>query len=77
MKNWHEELKFIVHKRSTDKEFDSRTIFDCSCDCKYFLTLSGDLQYDWGVCGNRVSPRAGLLTFEHMGCPYFESANKE
>ena len=26
---------------------------------------------DWGVCANPKSPRAGLLTFEHQGCPEF------
>jgi len=26
---------------------------------------------DWGVCANPKSPRAGLLTFEHQGCPAF------
>lgn len=44
---------------------------DCSCGCKWFLPLDGDLGYDWGVCGNPNAPRAGLLTFEHQtgrGC---------
>jgi hypothetical protein len=42
--------------------------------------LLGDLHKDWGVCTNPQSPRAGLLTFEHMGCafyasPYFSGRN--
>ena len=44
---------------------------DCSCGCKYFLPLDGELAYDWGVCGKPDAPRAGLLTFEHQtgrGC---------
>jgi hypothetical protein len=44
---------------------------DCSCGCKYFLPLEGELGADWGVCGNPWGPRAGLLTFEHQagrGC---------
>jgi hypothetical protein len=45
---------------------------DCSCECKWFHTLSGPASLDWGVCGNPASPRAGLLTFEHQGCPEFE-----
>ena len=24
------------------------------------------------MCANPESPRAGLLTFEHMGCPQYE-----
>jgi len=45
---------------------------DCSCGCKHFLKLRGSLGYDWGVCANPKSPRAGLLTFEHQGCKKFE-----
>lgn len=45
---------------------------DCSCGCKHFLALEGDLGMDWGVCGNVQSPRCGLLTFEHQGCEEFE-----
>lgn len=45
---------------------------DCSVGCKYFLALPGDLGMDWGVCVNPASPRAGLLTYEHQGCEYFE-----
>jgi hypothetical protein len=47
---------------------------DCSCQCKHFLPLEGPLGLDWGVCGNPQSPRAGLLTFEHMGCHFFEES---
>lgn len=39
---------------------------DCSCGCKYFVPLNGDLQYDWGVCCKKDGPRAGLLTWEHQ-----------
>lgn len=45
---------------------------DCSCGCKHFLKLKGSLGHDWGVCANPISPRAGLLTFEHQGCDEFE-----
>lgn len=46
---------------------------DCSCRCRHFAILAGPLGADWGVCMNKKSPRAGLLTFEHQGCPVFES----
>jgi len=46
---------------------------DCSCGCRHFAPLAGDLGNDWGVCANPQSPRAGLLTFEHQGCPQFEA----
>lgn len=46
---------------------------DCSCGCRHFILLAGKLGDDWGVCANPQSPRAGLLTFEHQGCPQFES----
>ncbi len=44
---------------------------DCSMGCRYFVPLDGELRYDWGVCANPQSHRAGLLTFEHQGCPAF------
>lgn len=39
---------------------------DCSCGCKFFIALKDPFQYDWGVCSNPNSPRAGLLTWEHQ-----------
>jgi hypothetical protein len=67
--------------RATE-EYDSGIHYmnDCSCGCYFFHPLLGDLQTDWGVCTNPQSPRAGLLTFEHMGCafyasPYFSGRN--
>ena len=50
---------------------DNEDYPDCSCGCKYFFLLEGELGADWGVCGNLNGPRAGLLTFEHQagrGC---------
>ncbi len=46
---------------------------DCSSGCRYFLKLPGGLGLDWGVCINRRSARAGLLTFEHQGCEEFKA----
>ena len=40
---------------------------DCSCGCKVCIELQDS--GDWGVCCNPESPRAGLLTWEHQGCP--------
>jgi ribA/ribD-fused uncharacterized protein len=54
-----------------DRDRDSEWGPDCSCGCRHFLHLEGDLGYDWGVCSNPASPRFGLLTFEHMGCDKF------
>jgi hypothetical protein len=45
---------------------------DCSCGCKFFHELEGARGADWGVCFNPKSLRAGLLTFEHMGCKEFK-----
>lgn len=45
---------------------------DCSAGCRYFLAMEGAHGMDWGVCTEPRSPRAGLLTFEHMGCEFFE-----
>ena len=45
---------------------------DCSGGCKWYHTLSGPASLDRGICGEPRSHRAGLLTFEHQGCPEFE-----
>jgi hypothetical protein len=47
---------------------------DCSGGCRWYLPLAGPLGADWGVCANRLSHRAGLLTFEHQGCGQFEAS---
>jgi hypothetical protein len=46
---------------------------DCSCKCRWYYTLNGQLGQDWGVCANPGSSRAGLLTFEHQGSPQYET----
>jgi hypothetical protein len=50
---------------------------DCSCGRRWFVPLEGMLRYDWGVCYNPASPRAGLLTFERQGCREFEESDEE
>ena len=68
----HEQLVQIMPKRKTDFEpygKRDREGPDCSCGCNFYHTLSGDVASDWGVCTNPKSPRVGLLTFEHQGCP--------
>lgn len=49
---------------------------DCSCGCRWFLTVEGNLGLDWGVCSNPNSPRFSLLTFEHQGCLEYEDDNE-
>ncbi len=80
MMNLHEHLLKLVKKLPTDfepfGERDRETAepsADCSCGCRHFLPLAGELGFDWGVCANPASPRSGLLTFEHQGCPQFEA----
>lgn len=71
----HKHLWTFVKKLPTDFEpygVRVRESSDCSCGCRYFMTLEGELGMDWGICSNPKSPRAGLLTFEHMGCPEFD-----
>lgn len=40
---------------------------------RWYYILGGQLGQDWGICANPESPRAGLLTFEHQGCPQYEA----
>jgi hypothetical protein len=54
-------------------EDENKSYPDCSCGCKHFVILNGELGADWGVCSNPKSPRAGLLTWEHQtGVDCFE-----
>ena len=74
----HEDLWTVVKKLPTDFEpYGKRRRNgvkwqDCSCGCRWYHILAGMRGEDWGVCANPKSPRAGLLTFEHMGCPQYE-----
>ena len=77
MSDMHDHLLRLMPRRPTDFEpYGSRSRdeggADCSCGCRWFLKLEGKLRFDWGVCANVRSPRKGLLTFEHQGCPEFE-----
>jgi len=71
----HERLLKIVRTLETDYEpygKVERDSSDCSCGCRHFVKLAGDVGKDWGVCANPKSERAGLLTLEHQGCAEFE-----
>ena len=71
----HEKLLKIVRTLETDYEpygKVERDNSDCSCACRHFVKLASDVGEEWGVCANPRSARAGLLTFEHQGCPEFE-----
>ena len=75
----HEELWDVCKKLESDFEpwgkkdrEEPEWLSDCSCGCKHYHVLEGRRGMDWGVCFNPKSPRAGLLTFEHMGCEHYE-----
>lgn len=74
----HETLHEIVKRLPSDFEpwgqrsRESAWGPDCSCGCRWFIPLEEDLRFDWGICSNARSPRCGLLTFEHQGCPEFD-----
>ena len=55
-----------AYQNGTDTDNHNKP--DCSCGCKFHHMLAGINGMDWGVCCCLESPRAGLLTFEHMGC---------
>jgi hypothetical protein len=80
----HEALWAVAKKLPTDFEpygerrrSDGTIHTDCSGNCRWFHVLAGMRGQDWGICANPKSPRAGLLTFEHMGCPQYESDGRE
>lgn len=77
----HEHLLRVVPVRERDYEPFGKVVRwadpdrdypDCSCGCKWYIELEGELGFDWGVCTNLASHRCGLLTFEHQGCGEFE-----
>ena len=81
MNSLHETLWAVCRKLPTDfqpygkRDRDTADpCSDCSCGCRHFVPLEGNLGYDWGICACPGGPRAGLLTFEHQGCPQFEPA---
>ena len=71
----HNRLLQVVRRLDSDYEPFGRAEregSDCSCGCRHFVKLAGEVGDDWGVCTNPESSRAGLLTFEHQGCTAFE-----
>ena len=64
-----------AYKAGTDTNDHEKP--DCSCGCIHFLPLEGEIGMDWGVCSCKESSRAGLLTFEHMGCDSFEKGKED
>ena len=78
----HEQLLQLMVRLPTDFEpYGERSRDDgggdCSCGCRWYLPVKGQLGMDWGVCTNPASPRKSLLTFEHQGCPAFEADRGE
>ena len=75
----HHRLLELAEEKDTDFEpYGIRTREgekwqDCSVGCRHFAVLAGPLGSDRGICMSPRSPRAGLLTFEHQGCPEFEA----
>ena len=69
-----------VHRKMSSDSWDfggmrqhAKVEEDCST-CKFFHKIEG---HDcWGVCFNSVSRRAGLLTFEAIGCEYLQEEEK-
>jgi hypothetical protein len=81
----HEQLFDIVKRIPTDFEpwgqrsriGDEVAQPDCSCNCRFFTRLDGSAGIDWGVCLNPHSIRAGLLTYQSLGCLEFAKATSD
>jgi hypothetical protein len=70
----HKQLWEVCREQAdyvSGKDTNNHSLPDCSSGCQKFIRLDGKLGSDWGVCSEPRSPRAGLLTFEHMGCSFF------
>ncbi len=48
---------------------------DCG-GCRWLIPLEDWSTGDWGVCHNPKSPRAGLLTYQGLGCFAFERGDE-
>ena len=44
--------------------------------CRFYVKLTGSFKSDWGACTNPLSPRDGLVTFEHDGCEKYAAADE-
>jgi len=40
--------------------------------CAFYIALTSDLGFDWGVCANSKSPHDGMAVFEHFTCVHHE-----
>jgi hypothetical protein len=49
---------------------------DCSAGCRWLIPLEDWPTGEWGICHNPKSPRAGLLTFQSLGCREFEGGTE-
>lgn len=54
---------------------DEFTVNQCF-SCQYYISLTGLLIDDWGVCSNENPPFDGIVRFEHDRC-YFHSEIEE
>jgi len=63
---------YSIYGGEVERWADEKAFYpDCSCGCRFFVPLEGELGSDWGVCAKPEAPRAGLLTWEHQagfGC---------
>lgn len=85
MSRRHKMLWNVCKKLPSDyepwgKRSDNERGGDCSCSCRFYMQLFDERHntwdMDWGICVNPESPRAGLLTFEHQGCPHYKNETK-
>lgn len=68
----HRRLWLVCPDQDTYENGVRADLPDCASGCKHFHPLKGAAGMDWGVCMEPNSPRKGLLTFEHMGCDFWE-----
>jgi hypothetical protein len=76
----HKRLWLVCQNKEdylSGKDTNNHELPDCSSGCRWFVPLEGQGGFDWGVCSCSKSPRAGLLTFEHMGCKEYEFDGEE
>ena len=61
-----------ILSRTANVAATARIAPTATADVGILLSSMDRLGQIGGVCMNKDSPRAGLLTFEHQGCPAFE-----
>ena len=76
-KRWISKYPRNRSRTSPEYEYKDEWLNEQCFTCQYYITLSGQFQFDWGVCSNPSSDLDGKIMFEHDGCEHHSFAADE